>query len=108
MKASKIGYQCDLLDLLDYLISLSIHKVKIMLEAISKRDQQAAPLTMTEKKELLAQGMLKTYLMTYKSAPALSSNTVHVQNINAQAVRELYKHFDIIAIQDTEQFNFVL
>ena len=66
MNASKIGYQCDLLDLLDYLIALSIHKVKVMFEAISKRDQQTALLTMSEKKELLAKGMLKTYLMTYK------------------------------------------
>lgn len=108
MNASKTGYQCDLLDLLDYLITLSINKVKVMIATIIQRDQQKTPLTRDEQQALLNSGMLKTYLMTYKSAESLPANTVHVQNINAQAVRERYRHFDIIAIQDTEQLNFVL
>ena len=101
-------YQCDLLDLLDYLVSLAKTKVKFMIESISKRDQEKMPLTTMEKQKLLDEGLLKTYLMTYKAHPKSSQNTVHIQNINAKAIKEQYKYFEIIAIQSTEQFNFVL
>ena len=42
---------------------------------------------------------MNTYKMTYKSAPGMEANSVIVNGVNAEAIRNKYHYFIIVALQ---------